>query len=209
MMQAPSRNTAAVTLLAASLTLAGCETTGDVQDQTAGAGIGALVGAGIGALVTGDAKGALAGAAIGGLVGFSAVKIQQYQARQVRSSAADSRLYGLTQPVSATQVKIRRSTASPRTVSPGQSVNLTTDYSLLLPANQSNASITESWTLKKDGKTVANLPAKTNRRSAGGWAAQAEITIPPDVPAGTYVIEHRVKSGSSYDTDTSTFVVRG
>lgn len=207
-MHVPSRNAAAVTVLAASLTLGGCQTTGDVQDQTAGAGIGALIGAGIGAAI-GGRQGALAGAAIGGLVGFSAIKIHQYQSRQVRSSSADSRLYGLTQPVSSTQVKIRRGSTSPRSVRRGQSVDIKTDYSLLLPSGTNSASVTERWTLKKDGKVVANLPSKSNRRTAGGWNAEAEITIPPDVPTGTYVIEHRVKAGSSYDTDESSFVVRG
>ncbi|EXJ14545.1 hypothetical protein D779_2686 [Imhoffiella purpurea] len=38
--------------------------------------------------------------------------------------------------------------------------------------------------------------------------ADAEISIPSDVPTGTYLIEHRVQVGSSYDVDESTFVVR-
>ncbi|MBK1708251.1 MULTISPECIES: glycine zipper domain-containing protein [Marichromatium] len=209
MMKTPYRKGLTAAALAATVAVSGCQTTGDTQDQAAGAGIGALVGAGIGALVTGDARGAAAGAAIGGALGWSVVALNQYQSRQVRSSAADSRVYGLSKPVERTQVKIRRGSNSPRTVGRGQSVDLVTDYSVMLPPSVSRTSVTESWTLKKDGRSVARLPAKTSTRSAGGWAAQAEITIPSDVPPGTYVIEHRVKAGSSYDTDESTFVVRG
>ncbi len=195
-------------LLATTVTVTGCQSTGGVQDQAAGAGIGAVVGAGIGALVTGTARGAAAGAEIGGALGWGVVALNQYQSTQVRSSEKDSRVYGLTKPVSTTQVKIRRGSSSPKTVRRGQSVDVVTDYSLMLPSSKRSATVTESWTLKKDGQSVANLPSKSNARTAGGWAAQAEITIPSDVPTGTYVIEHRVKSGSSYDTDESTFVVK-
>lgn len=190
------------------LAIAGCQTTGGTQDQVAGAGVGALVGCGIGALVTGSGRGCATGAAIGGLLGWGAVALTQYNAQQVRSSSADSRIYGLTAPVSDTQVKIRQGASSPKSVRPGDSVNISTDYSVLLPSGVSNTSVTESWVLKKDGSTVANLPAKTSTRTAGGWQADAAIKIPDNVPAGTYVIEHKVKAGSSYDTDESTFVVQ-
>ncbi len=197
-----------VAAAAASLGLAGCQTTGGVQEQVAGAGIGAAIGCGVGALITGDARGCAAGAAAGGLLGWGVVALNQYNATQVRSSSADNRIYGLTTPVSQPQVKIRKGASSPKAVAPGDAVGISTDYSVMLPSNVSTVSVTESWTLTKDGKKVANLPSKTSRRSAGGWQADAEITIPQDVPAGTYVIEHRVKTGSSYDTDESTFVVR-
>lgn len=197
-----------VGLLSSAVALSGCQSTGGTQDQVAGAGIGALVGAGVGALVTGNARGAAAGAAIGGLMGLAVVSINQYQARQVRSSSADTRIYGLSQPVSSPQVKIRQGSSSPKTVRAGQSIDINTDYSVLLPSGRASTNVTETWVLKKDGQQVAKLPAKSSTRSAGGWAAQAEITVPSGIEPGTYVIEHRVKSGSSYDTDESTFVVR-
>ena len=193
---------------AIALALSGCVTTGDTQGQAMGAGIGAALGCGVGALVTGDAGGCATGAAIGGVLGWGVVAINQYQAKQVRSSSTDTRVYGLTKPVSTTQVKIRKGSNSPRSVRAGQPVNIATDYSVMLPASASTALVTESWALKKDGKVVTHLPEKSTSRSAGGWEAQAEITIPPDAPPGTYVIEHSVKSGSSYDTDESTFVIR-
>jgi hypothetical protein len=195
-------------VLSSAVVLSGCQTTGGTQDQLAGAGIGAAIGAGVGALITGDARGAAAGAAIGGLMGLAVVSINQYQARQVRSSSADTRIYGLSQPVSSPQVKIRKGSSSPRTVRAGGTIDIATDYSVLLPSGKSATNVTESWVLKKDGREVAKLPAKSNSRSAGGWAAEAEITVPNQIEPGTYVIEHRVKSGSSYDTDESTFVVR-
>lgn len=189
-----------------AVALTGCESTGG--NQMAGAGIGALVGGAAGALITGDAGGAAAGAAIGGLVGLAVVSINQYQARKVRSSSDDTRIYGLSQPVSSPQVKIRQGSSAPKTVRAGDAIDITTDYSVLLPSGKSATGVTETWVLKKDGNQVAKLPAKNSSRAAGGWSAEAEITVPPGIEPGTYVIEHQVKAGSSYDTDESTFVVR-
>lgn len=198
-----------VGVVASVFLLSGCQSTGGAKDQAVGAGIGAAIGCGVGALVTRDAKGCAVGAAIGGVVGFGAVTIAQYNATQVRSASADKRMYALTRPVNATQVKIRSGSASPKTVNRGGSVDIATDYSVLLPQGVADASVTESWQLRKDGKKVADLPAQTAKRGAGGWKANAEIKIPSNVPSGTYVIEHRVQSGNSYDTDESTFVVQG
>jgi hypothetical protein len=195
--------------VSASLVTSGCATMGEEgQMQALGAGLGAAVGCGIGALVTRDAKGCAAGAAIGGAIGFTAVKINQYQAKQVRSSKADARLYGLAKPVNSPQVKIRKGTSSPNAVKAGQAVTITTDYSLMLPAATSDTQVSESWALKKDGKVLYSLPAQVNERTPGGWSTSAAIDVPQNAPPGTYVVEHKVKVGSSYDTDESTFVVK-
>lgn len=192
----------------AAMTVTGCASTGSVQDQAVGTGIGAALGCGVGVLITGDARGCATGAAVGALVGFGAVTITQYNSRQVRTAAADSRVYGLSTTPTSPQVKIRQGESLPKSVTPGSAVNISTDYSVALPRGVNQASVKETWTLKKDGKTVTTLPAKTASRTAGGWQADAEIKIPGNVSPGTYVIEHRVESGGSYDTDESTFVVQ-
>jgi hypothetical protein len=190
------------------IVLSGCQTTGEANEQAMGAGVGAALGCGVGLLIGGRAENCLAGAAAGGLLGWGVVKLNQYQAHQVRSASADQRVYGLTQAVNSPQVKIRKGTSAPRRVRPGQSVDISTDYSLMLPPGDRSAKVKESWVLMKDGKVLANLPPQTNRRTAGGWAASAEIPIPGDAAPGTYVVEHKVSAGSSYDEDESTFTVR-
>ena len=195
-------------VLSTTIGLSGCASMDSGQQQVAGAGIGAALGCAAGALITGDARGCATGAAIGGAVGWGAVAITQYNARQVRSSKDDSRVFGLTGPVTTPQVKIRQGSSAPETVRAGGSVNISTDYSVLLPPGQSTANVTESWVLKKDGKLLYSLPAKTATRSAGGWEADGVISVPGNAPPGTYVIEHRVKAGSSYDVDQSNFVVK-
>jgi len=193
--------------------LSGCATQ-QGNDQLVGAGAGAAGGAALGCLIglaagggRGCAIGAAAGAVTGAAAGWGVVKYQQYQASQVRTPQEDQRLYGLAKSVDTTQVKINKGTSKPGTVKPGESVKLFTDYSVQLPAKQKTAPVSESWTLKKDGKVLAELPPQNNQRTSGGWNADATVPIPKSASPGTYVIEHKVASGDSYDTDESTFVV--
>ncbi len=207
------RKIAAIAILPVLMT-AGCATQ-QGNDQLMGAGAGMVGGAALGCLTgflaggnaSGCAKGAAIGAAVGAVTGWTAVKVSQYQATQVRSAQEDQRIYGLTQSVNATQVKINKGTSTPKMVMPGESVQLFTDYSIQLPANMNTTPVSESWILKKDGKVLAELPPQNNQRSAGGWNADATVPIPTNAELGTYVIEHKVLAGSSYDTDESTFVV--
>jgi len=194
--------------------LGGCATQ-QGKDQAMGAAGGAVGGAALGCLTgwlaTGRAGGCATGAAIGGAVGavagWGAVKISQYQAEQVRSAQADQRMYGLTKPVDSIQVKIRKGSSMPATVAPGETVKLTTDYSVMLPPDVPSTSVTEHWALMKDGKVLADLPAASVQRASGGWAADGSIPLPKNAPTGTYVVEHKVQAGNSYDTDESTFLV--
>jgi outer membrane lipoprotein SlyB len=194
--------------------LAACATQ-QGNDQLMGAGAGAVGGAALGCLTgfiaggdaSGCGKGAAIGAATGAVVGWGAVKLSQYQASQVRTPTDDQQMYGLTKPVDATQVKIRKGSSAPRTVKPGEAVNVTTDYSLMLPPKTASTPVTETWTLEKDGKKLAELPQKNTDRASGGWNADATIPVPTNAELGTYVIQHKVQAGASYDTDESTFIV--
>ncbi|MGZ4960077.1 MAG: hypothetical protein ACXV7J_12545 [Methylomonas sp.] len=185
------------------------------NDQLTGAGIGMAGGAALGCLTGflaggdagGCAKGAAIGAVTGAVAGWGTVKVSQYQATQVRTAQQDQQIYGLTKAVNTTQVKINKGTSMPNMVRPGDSVKLLTDYSVQLPANTSTTPVSESWILKKDGRVLADLPPQNNQRSSGGWSADATVPIPTNAELGTYVIEHKVLAGNSYDTDESTFVV--
>ena len=206
------RNTIIAVALCATF-FTGCATQ-QGNDQLKGAGAGLLGGAALGCLTgfiasghaSGCATGAAIGAATGAVVGWGAVKLSQYQAEQVRSAQDDRHLYGLTKPVDSTQVKIRKGTAAPNTVRPGETVKVTTDYSLILPQNVSSIAVEESWTLKKDGKVLA-VPQQNSQRTSGGWLADASFPTPTNAQPGTYVIEHKVQAGTSYDTDESVFIV--
>ena len=194
--------------------MVGCATQ-QGNDQLMGAGAGALGGAALGCLTGfiagGNAgscgTGAAIGAGVGIVAGWGAVKLSQYQASQVRTANADQQMFGMTKPVDTTQVKIRKGSSTPRTVKPGDSVKLTTDYSVVLPPNVPSTKVAESWTLQKDGKVLAALPQQNSDRASGGWDVDATVPIPTNAELGTYVIEHKVQAGTSYDTGESTFLV--
>jgi len=186
--------------------LSGCAT-GEGNQQLLGAGLGTAVGCGLGYAV-GGARGCAVGSVLGAASGWGIVA-QYQQATQVRSATQDQQIYGVTEPVSTTQIQIRKANASPATVRPGDTVQVTTDYSLMMPqalATQ-GTDVKESLALKKDGKVLFSTPPQTTRRGVGGWVAPAQIPIPKNAQPGTYVVEHKVEVGTSYDTDESVFLV--
>lgn len=191
--------------LALSMTLVlGC-----TGNQMIGAGSGAATGALAGGLIGGDWKGALIGAAAGAALGWGAASLIEYSTQQVRTPENDRQIYGVSPRVSSPTVKIRKGSSNPAQVHAGETVKVLTDYSLMLPEGVADADVQESWVLKKDGKELTELPAQKAKRSAGGYQANASIAVPKEAGSGTYVIEHKVQAGTSYDTDESTFVIAG
>lgn len=196
-------------LIAATLCtglLSGCATTPGQQQQAWGAGLGALTGGGLAALAGGNRQAIAAGALAGGLIGWGAVKLSQYQATQTMT-ATQMEANGLARPVTTTTINIRNGTATPSMVRPGNQVKVVTDYLVNAPAGISSIPIAETWSLKKDGQPLATLPAANQVRAPGGYVAEAYIPIPQDAAPGTYVVEHKVQAGTSYDVDESVFVV--
>jgi hypothetical protein len=126
--------------------------------------------------------------------------------RRYRKSDPD--FYGLKTPVTSAAVKIRGATATPETVKPGSVIVAKTDYSVVTPPGEATVSVTESWILKKDGKTLVDAPLAPQQRATGGWETSADVPVPNGAPTGTYILEHKVQTGTSYDTRISSFVVK-
>lgn len=187
---------------------AGCANQ-DMNNQAMGAGGGALVGALFGQAIGHNTKSTLIGAAIGAALGWGAVKLMEYNSTPVRTAEEDAKVYGIAPLPDKGLVKIRRGTSNPKEVMPGEKVSIDTDYSLQLPEGMEKTDVTESFTLKKDGEKLAELPPKNIQYGSGGYLSKAVITIPEKAEPGTYVIEHRVQAGTSYDVDESVFLVKG
>ncbi len=205
-MQLINRKTMGAATVAAALAVSGC-TGNEVKEQAAGAGIGAVLGCAAGAIF-GGSKGCARGAAVGAVVGLVTVAVQQYHSKQIRSSEADRRVYGLSQPVSSPQVKIQKTSTWPSQVRPGDTLDVRTDYSVRLPSDQSTASVQRSWELLDvNGKTVP-IGSKTVADRDGGQQGGVTVTVPQDLPPGRYTVKHTVRAGSSYDTKRSSFVVK-
>lgn len=205
------RNIAFATLLGA--TLSGCATQ-DGNEQLIGAGVGCAAGAIVGGLIAGR-SGAAIGCAAGGTMGVGAVALSQYNARQARTKQADAKryskvdpdFYGLSRSATESAVKIRSTSSSPASLAAGQAVTVTTDYSIITPKDVNTVMVDETWTLKKDGEEITTIEADAQKRSSGGWSTVGEFNVPDDAPPGTYVVEHKVQTGTSYNSGISVFVV--
>ena len=184
----------------------GCANQG-ANTQLLGALAGALTGAASGAAIGGDWKGALIGAAAGAALGWGTAKLLEYHSTQVRSEAEERQIYGVTERVQSPLVKLQKGSNSPSQLGPGGQIQVATNYSVLLPQSMMAAEVDESWIVKKDGKVLMELPPQHVKRTGGGWQTNASFAIPKNAAPGTYVIEHKVQSGTSYDTDESVFVV--
>lgn len=196
------------TFLICAVLMSGCVTTQQDQQAAAGAATGAVAGGLLTGLLTGNVGYGIAGAVAGAALGWGAVKMAQYDSQQVRSSSQDQQMYGLTPSTNSVLVKLNKGSASPETVSPGQQVSTYSDYSLALPSAQKEESVTETWVLKKDGQELFKSPPQQTKRSPGGYAVTAAISIPKDASPGTYVVETKVQAGTSYDTNQAIFIVK-
>ena len=191
-----------IALLSGSLV--GCAADGSIHPAAAVAGCGAT-GAIVGLATRSYGWGA---GAAGGCLALSWA-ISSYNATRVRSAQEDQKLYGygLTEPITTSEVKIRKVSSSPVKIRPGQSVKAETTYSVMLPSNVSSVDVKEWVVLKKDGNVLTQLDPETAKREAAAWTSDVTIPIPDGAEKGTYVIEHHVVSGASNDMFESTFVV--
>ena len=119
---------------------------------------------------------------------------------------ADPELYGL-KPGEPARVKLRSRTSTPREAQRGSKVTAETGYSLVAPDANQSIEVVSNWTLKKDNKQLFKIDGKPERQQAGTFRAVSEFDVPKDAEAGTYIVEHRVQAGTSYDLDQSFFVV--
>ncbi len=197
-------NFVSATIIACSV--AGCASDGSLHPLAAVAGC-AATGVVVG-VATGEA-GWGAGAA-GGCLAI-AWSISYYQSTQVRTVEEDQHLYGygLDEPVTSTTVKIRNANAMPSQVKVGEEITAKTEYSVMVPEQGQNVRVTETSILKKDGEVLFESEPKTAMRSAGGWNMEVGIPMPKDADPGTYVIEQRIKAGTSNDVRELPFVVVG
>ena len=92
-------------------------------------------------------------------------------------------------------------------VKAGDTVKLTLDYSVMAPKGIENVDVDESMILKRDGKVLQTLSERPIKRPLGGSSSEVDFKIPAGMPAGTYVIEQKVKAGTSYDIRPTVFVV--
>jgi hypothetical protein len=92
-------------------------------------------------------------------------------------------------------------------VKPGERLDIRTVYSVHLPSRQSTTSVKRGWEILDVNGDDVPAGYETHEKSNGIHIAGVTVTLVPKFPPGRYTIKHTVKSGSSYDTKTSWFLV--
>ncbi|MGX2041216.1 protein kinase domain-containing protein [Methylocaldum sp. MU1018] len=139
-------------------------------------------------------------------------KAKAGQAREAAAEGARAENPGTAertlQPADKTVVEIQSATATPRQVSPGESVKFVTTYALTLPAGTRSTGVELSWVLKANGRRVGKEGSDFKLAAAGGInSASNELAVPSYMKSGTYTVEHRVRAGNSKAVARSYFSV--
>ena len=104
-------------------------------------------------------------------------------------------------------VKLAGVSSTPGVIRAGNDVRLTLNYDVFTPAG-AEVPVTGTWTVYKDGVEQASIPAgDVEQRGSGGYVKSGLIPIPEGMDLGTYVVEHRIESGTSSDVAESSFVI--
>ncbi|MGH8469600.1 MAG: hypothetical protein ACREVY_11675, partial [Gammaproteobacteria bacterium] len=105
------------------------------------------------------------------------------------------------------QVSIREVTPSRVRVKPGETVRFYTEYSLTLPASDTEAHVKATWALLRNGRKIGREGIDNRYARAGLNTAVTELTLPPRTASGQYTVEHRVQVGNSFAVAHSHFVL--
>ncbi len=192
--------TALALVMVTTIGLSGCETVREHKTTAIGAGAGAAAGTAAGAVIGKDVTGAVVGGLLGALAG-GAVGYYVERKDRDRSSAATAVGYNGQDEV----VRVDQVSASPASVQPGGTVNLSATYTILTPGNQT-VNVTETREVRYNGQLVAN-PSTTVQRADGTYTSQLPITLPATAPRGTYEYTTTVTANGRVSRSSATFQV--
>lgn len=185
--------------------LSSCESTPQVikehKETAIGAGAGAAGGAVIGGLA-GGTKGAVIGGLLGALAGGV---VGNYLERQDKDGPAAASTVGY-RPEQGDLVRVDKVEASPSTVRPGGTVNLSSTYTILTPSGQTQT-VKETREVRHNGALVAN-PSLDVQRANGTFTSALPITLPSNALAGTYEVTITVAMGDRVSHSMTTFTVQ-
>jgi uncharacterized protein YcfJ len=167
-----------------------------------GAGIGAATGAIAGAILGKDTQsavlGALAGALVGGAIGHYAYdqKKSREETQQTYNYKSD---YG-------TVLTLEEVSSVPKSVYPGQTVELKMTYAILNPSPDVQTSITETRMITHNGNMVGNPEVRVTHAD-GTYTSSIPLHLPTDAAKGTYVVKSEIRSDNAKDSREFTFTV--
>ena len=191
-------------LVTLALVASGCEQLSQ-NKQAAGAGAGALIGAGLGALVAGKkhrAKGALIGAALGAAAGWG---VGKYLESRDRSAVETNRIHNYSAN-QGSRIELIGAGANPNATKPGGTINLQTTYAIMAPNVNQSIPVTETRTITFNGTQVATKTQSVTR-TPGTYTTALPITLPANAAVGTYQLTVTVAGAGTTKQQTATFSV--
>jgi outer membrane lipoprotein SlyB len=204
------RTTAGIAAVAAALLLltSSCATEKQSQYTATGAGIGAVTGAALGAILGSfggrAGEGAVIGSIFGGLAGAS---IGNNEYHMQRSEELAARQYDYDTARARTDlVRIEDAYADPKTVAPGDTVNLVSTFTVLTPYRRL-ALVHEVREVRNDVGEIIGRPEVTERREGGTWTSSMPLKIPESARPGRYRVTTIVETDSAGDTREFAFQV--
>ncbi len=197
-----------------TVSLAGCATESGYYDPARSAGAGALggaaTGAALGAIIgaaTGNAAtGAWVGAAAGGLLGgVGGALYAEHRNSEIRSSQDAAQAYNYQGQGNV--VSVDNVMASPSTVSPGQQVMLSANYTILTPEN-GPVSATLVREIRYQGSLVGSPYQTQVTNSNGSYQDNVTYSLPNNATPGVYTVVTRLMSSYGTSEREASFSVR-
>jgi hypothetical protein len=176
---------------------------GALGGAAAGAAIGSIIGAATGSPATGAWVGAATGAIAGGVGGALYARHMNQQMRN-RQTAAQQYNYD---PSRGVLVDVSQATATPNTVRPGQTVDMSMTYTVLNPDNTATK-VTLYREVRLNGQTVGQPNTVQVMNQNGTFQDRVAFTVPSVAGPGLYTVSNRVLTDYGSAERTSSFTVQ-
>lgn len=183
--------------------ISSCQTVPEEHKGAAvGAGVGAATGAATGAVLGKSTKAAVIGGLIGALLG-GAVGHYTYDKQKTREQTAQTYNYNASQ---GTILTIEEATFSPRSVRPGDVLEIKMTYAVLTPSPGTTIGVTEIREITHEGQLVGR-PEVRVERSDGTFSSAVPIRLPTSAKKGLYRVKVMVEAGNVKDTKEMSFTI--
>jgi len=169
--------------------------TGTGVGAAAGGIAGAIIGRGAGAVLLGGLLGALAGGAIGHYA-YDVPRTREETARQYNYNASQG-----------TILTIEDATVYPRSVYPGEVVDLRLTYAVLTPSPEVEVNVTEIRRITHNGELVGD-PEVRVIRPGGTYTSTVPLHLPANARRGEYTVKTIIETSRASDARETHFTVR-
>ncbi|MFP3867892.1 MAG: hypothetical protein ACLFUU_06995 [Desulfobacteraceae bacterium] len=117
----------------------------------------------------------------------------RYQ-EQIKLSREDAAAKYNYCPTGGCVVRLEEVEISPKWVQPGDSITLTTSYTILTPEKLA-IPVTIAQAVRYQGRTVGQVKVTETRNPNGTWENQVDIQLPAQAEPGTYTLVVKVTTG--------------